>query len=46
MKSCREIRYPSAGHDLHMESDPIRNAWLSQVTAFAAPPTSAENPIR
>lgn len=38
MKACREIRYADAGHDLHMESDALRNAWLAAVTDFAAPP--------
>ena len=35
MKACREIRYASAGHDLHMESDGVRDAWLAEVMTFA-----------
>lgn len=42
MKACREIRYSGAGHDLHMESDRVRNAWLSEITVFATPPATAK----
>lgn len=34
MIDCREIRYPDAGHDLHMESDAVRNAWLAAIVEF------------
>jgi alpha-beta hydrolase superfamily lysophospholipase len=44
MKACREIRYPGAGHDLHMESDRVRSAWLREISAFAAPPATAKTP--
>lgn len=34
MIDCQEVRYPDAGHDLHMESDPVRNAWLAAIVEF------------
>lgn len=34
MLSCQTTRYPNAGHDLHMESDAVRQAWLDAITAF------------
>ena len=34
MIDCQEIRYPGAGHDLHMESDAVRNAWLAAIVEF------------
>jgi lysophospholipase len=42
MKACREIRYASAGHDLHMESDDVRDAWLAAVTNFTTAGTSVK----
>lgn len=34
MPACREVRYPQAGHDLHMESDVLRQSWLTAVVDF------------
>lgn len=34
MPDCREVRRSEAGHDLHMESDAIRAAWLSGIGDF------------
>lgn len=34
MRDCHEMRFPAGRHELHMESDTIRDAWLSQVEAF------------
>lgn len=34
MIACRETRYAEAGHDLHMESDPIRDAWMTAIVDF------------
>jgi len=34
MIACREIRYPEAGHDLHMESDAVRDAWMTAIVDF------------
>ena len=42
MKACREIRYASAGHDLHMESDDVRDAWLAAVINFTTAGTSVK----
>lgn len=42
MTACREIRYSAAGHDLHMESDSVRSAWLAEVATFATARTPAK----
>lgn len=34
MIDCRETRYPEAGHDLHMESDAVRQPWLAAIGDF------------
>ena len=34
MTECKETRYPKAGHDLHMESDAVRGAWLAAIVDF------------
>jgi lysophospholipase len=34
MRDCREVRFSAGRHELHMESDATRDAWLSQVEAF------------
>lgn len=44
MKACKPVRYPKAGHELHMESDGVRNAWLAEVTTFAAPRRPTQTP--
>ncbi|MET3667294.1 alpha/beta hydrolase [Caulobacter sp. 1776] len=34
MVDCKETRYPGAGHDLHLESDAIRDPWLAAIVDF------------
>jgi lysophospholipase len=34
MPDCQETRYLDAGHDLHMESDPVRERWLTAIVDF------------
>lgn len=34
MARCQPTRYPNAGHDLHMESDAVRQAWLAAIVDF------------
>ncbi len=34
MSGCQETRYPNAGHDLHMESDAVRQPWLDAIVDF------------
>ena len=34
MIACKETRYSEAGHDLHMESDAIRGAWMTAIVNF------------
>jgi len=34
MPDCQETRYLDAGHDLHMESDAIRERWLAAIVEF------------
>ncbi|OYX73183.1 MAG: lysophospholipase [Caulobacter sp. 35-67-4] len=31
---CRNVTFPGGRHELHMESDAVREAWLGQVEAF------------
>jgi lysophospholipase len=45
MFSCQATRYPNAGHDLHMESDAVRQAWLDAITAFIRDRANAD-PLR
>ena len=35
MVRCDRVRYAGAAHDLHMESDPVRQAWLEKIVDFA-----------
>ena len=46
MPACRETRYPNAGHDLHLESDAIRQSWLTTVIDFTRTRTTAQTPTR
>ncbi|KQV57233.1 lysophospholipase [Caulobacter sp. Root343] len=34
MADCQETRYRDAGHDLHMESDAVREPWLAAIVDF------------
>lgn len=34
MVDCQETRYLDAGHDLHMESDAVRERWLVRIVEF------------
>ncbi|HWU78707.1 MAG TPA: alpha/beta hydrolase [Caulobacter sp.] len=34
MVDCQEARYLDAGHDLHMESDAVRERWLVRIVEF------------
>ena len=34
MARCQLTRYPNAKHDLHMESDAVRQAWLAAIIDF------------
>jgi lysophospholipase len=34
MRDCREVRFPMGRHELHMESDVVRDAWLAQMEGF------------
>lgn len=34
MIDCKAIGYATAGHDLHMESDAVRQAWLAAIADF------------
>lgn len=42
MIDCRETRYRQAGHDLHMESDAVRAAWLAAIDDFTRARTAAK----
>lgn len=42
MAACHETRYPLAGHDLHMESDAVREAWLTAMVDFIRTRTAAK----
>jgi lysophospholipase len=44
MPACREIRYPDAGHDLHMESDAVRAPWLAAVVDFTRAQATTKSP--
>lgn len=46
MSRCQAVRYPKAGHDLHMESDPVRQAWLEAVVAFVKSQAAVKAPPR
>lgn len=34
IRDCREVRYSAGRHELHMESDAVRDAWLSEIEGF------------
>lgn len=34
LRDCREVRFPEGLHELHMESDDVRNAWLGEIESF------------
>ena len=46
MVTCQETRYPKAGHDLHMESDATRQAWLAAINDFTRARTPVRSPSR
>jgi lysophospholipase len=41
MTTCQETRYPKSGHDLHMESDAVRQPWLAAIVDFTRARTTA-----
>lgn len=41
--TCQETRYPKSGHDLHMESDTVRQAWLAAIVDFTRARTTARS---
>jgi lysophospholipase len=43
MINCQETRYPKSGHDLHMESDAVRQAWLAAIVDFTRARTTARS---
>lgn len=43
MINCQETRYPKSGHDLHMESDTVRQAWLAAIVDFTRARTTARS---
>ena len=46
MPVCQETRYPNAGHDLHMESDAVRQPWLAAIIDFTRARAAAKVPSR
>jgi len=42
MLSCQETRYSKSGHDLPMESDVVRQAWLDAIVGFTQARTAAK----
>lgn len=34
LANCREVGFPAGHHDLHMESDVVRDAWLAEIENF------------
>ena len=42
MITCQETRYPGAGHDLHKESDAVRQPWLTAIIDFTRARTVAK----
>jgi lysophospholipase len=34
IRDCREVRYSAGRHELHMESDALRDAWLNEIEGF------------
>ncbi len=42
MIDCKETRYPTAGHDLHMESDAVRDPWLAAIVDFTRARSAAK----
>lgn len=41
LADCRVIRFPGAGVRLHLQRDPIRDAWLQAITAFSTVPAAS-----
>lgn len=46
MPACQETRYPAAGHDLHMESDAVRQPWLAAIIDFTRARAAPKIPPR
>ncbi|HWT52913.1 MAG TPA: alpha/beta hydrolase, partial [Caulobacter sp.] len=46
MIDCKETRYAKAGHDLHMESDAVRQPWLAAIVDFTRARIDAKAPRR
>lgn len=46
MADCSERRFPDAGHDLHLESDAVRQAWLTAIIDFTRARIDARAPRR
>ncbi len=46
LRDCREIRFPAGRHELHMESDSVREAWFSQIELFIRASISAKTQPR
>ena len=46
MPACRETRYPKAGHDLHLETDAVRQPWLAAIIDFTRVRAAAKVPSR
>ncbi len=37
-KQCRKLMFPDARHEIHVESDSIRNVWLQEIRQFFTDP--------
>lgn len=46
LPTCREVRLATGRHDLHMESDAVRDAWLLEVETFIRARIAAKAPRR
>lgn len=44
MVTCRDIRFPAGHHELHMESDAIRDVWMSLIHDFVRGRIAARAP--
>lgn len=42
LANCREVGFPAGRHDLHMESDVVREAWLIEIETFIKARTAAK----
>ena len=42
--ACQSVSFPTGRHELHMESDAVREAWLAQVEAFVRARIAAKTP--